>query len=98
MDLLFDWNDEKAEQNLRDHGVDFEDAVAVWNDLFRDEWFDERDSYGEDRWVTVGVTAHGMLTVVYTVRRSAEGEAIWLISAWPSTRTEQDRYSERLRP
>lgn len=98
MDLLFEWHDEKAEQNLRNHGVDFEDALAVWADALRDEWFDEREVYGEDRWVTVGMTSHGMLTVVYTVRRSEEGEVIWLISARPSTRTECERYSERLGP
>ena len=96
MDLLFDWNDEKAEQNVRNHGVDFEDAVAVWDDMLRDEWFDEREAYGEDRWVAIGMTSHGMLTVVYTIRHFAEGEVIWLISAWPSTRTERERYSERL--
>jgi len=98
MDLLFDWNDEKAEQNLHDHGVDFEDAVAVWDDMLRDEWSDEREVYGEDRWVTVGMTSHGMLTVVYTIRHSEEGDVIWLISGRPSTRTECDRYIERLGP
>lgn len=95
MVLALEWDDWKADQNARKHGIDFDDAARVWNDELRVEWIDDREDYGEDRWVTVGETAEGMITVVYTVRRGAEGEAIRIISAWPSTVSERRQYFER---
>ena len=42
--LLFEWDDEKAAVNLKKHGVDFRDAVAVFDDEYRIEWFDAAHS------------------------------------------------------
>ena len=39
----FEWDDEKAATNIRDHeGVAFEQAATAFNDTFAVEWIDER--------------------------------------------------------
>lgn len=84
----FEWGEAKAESNLRKHGVDFADAVRVFDDAFADYRFDVDAGYGEQRMVVVGVAKSALLTVVYTER----GERIRLISARKATKHEQREY------
>ena len=52
MVLDFEWHDAKAEANLRAHGVSFELAKTVFKDPFASEFLDDRQDYGEDRYVS----------------------------------------------
>ncbi|MCI9676488.1 MAG: BrnT family toxin, partial [Lachnospiraceae bacterium] len=38
--LKFEWDDDKNELNLKKHGIDFETAMLVFNDLHRIEIYD----------------------------------------------------------
>ena len=91
--MQFEWHSEKANANLRKHGVSFEDAARVFLDPNRIEAFDGRDSYGEDRWKTVGLVEPAVLAVVYTVRGRG-GEVIRIISARKADSNERSQYRE----
>ncbi len=94
--MLFDWDDNKREKVLRDHGIDFLDAMDVWDDLLRQERLDLRHDYGEDRIQTIGKTRLGVLFVVYTERFTHDGDDITrLISARLAERDEIDQYHTR---
>jgi uncharacterized protein len=87
--LAFDWDDAKAAANLQAHGVSFELAKTVFKDPFAIEFLDDREDYGEDRFVIIGM-AEGqvLLFVAYTER----AERIRIISARRATKNEQDQY------
>lgn len=55
MKLEFEWHEAKAEPNLRAHGVSFELAKKVFRDSFAIERLDDREDYGEERFVIVGL-------------------------------------------
>jgi uncharacterized DUF497 family protein len=40
-DQRFEWRDEKAAENLRNHGVAFAKAVKAFADPFAVEWIDQ---------------------------------------------------------
>ena len=84
--MSFEWDEAKARANVRKHrGVDFADAVAVFEDGAAVTISDE-DSTDEERWVTIGTDAFGrLLVVVFTWR----GTNIRLISARRATRRER---------
>ncbi|MDQ6707507.1 MAG: BrnT family toxin [Acidobacteriota bacterium] len=84
-----EWHDAKAEANLQAHGVSFELATTVFKDPFAIERLDDREDYGEERFVIVGM-AEGevLLFAAYNER----GERIRLISARRATQHEQDDY------
>lgn len=84
----FDWSDVKARGNLKKHGVTFEVARLVFDDPSSLDEIDDRENYGEDRFVITGRANGRMLTVTYTER---EGR-IRIISARKATRREQDDY------
>ena len=78
--------------NLRAHGVSFDLAKAVFNDPFATERLDDREDYGEERFVIVGrVEGNVLLFVAYTERE----EQIRIISARRATQYEQDDYFQQ---
>ena len=67
---FFEWDNDKAEINLRKHGVSFEEACTVFDDAFVITQMDNRKDYGEIRKYTIGTSAKGrVLVVVWTQRR-----------------------------
>ncbi len=88
MDDAFEWDDAKAAENYAKHGVDFETARQVFRDPFAIEVLDDREDYGEDRFVLIGTAEGVLLTVIHTER---DGR-IRLISARHATRPEHDEY------
>lgn len=68
LDEAFEWDDDKAAANLRKHGVTFEDARGVFRDPLAIELVDDREAYGEDRFVLIGMTQSRVLVVVYVLR------------------------------
>jgi uncharacterized DUF497 family protein len=85
-DGAFDWDDAKAAENYAEHGVDFE--TAVFRDPFAVERIDNRENYGEDRFVLIGMAEGVLLTIIHTER----DDRIRLISARRATRHENDEY------
>ncbi len=87
----YQWDPEKAVSNLAKHGVDFADAVGV----FEDEWaltIKEEHVEGEQRFATLGTDfLERVLVVVYTYR----GGKIRLISARGATRNERRAYERK---
>ena len=89
IEMVYQWNRDKAAANLRKHDVDFADAVSVFSDGLAITISDER--FDEERFVTIGLDAFGrVLVVVYTLR----GDEIRLISARKATRQERRQYQE----
>ena len=72
----FEWDSEKEQENVRNHGIYFDAAVQVFDDYYRMERQDDDSSDIEDRWQTMGYFDE-VLFVVYTER----GDLIRIISA-----------------
>ena len=89
--MELEWDAYKAAQNLKKHGVSFEEAELVFYDTGRIEAHDDREDYAEDRWATIGLAYSAVLYVVYTVRYE---ETIRLISARKANANERKQYRE----
>jgi hypothetical protein len=89
--MRFEWDPEKAAENLVNHGVSFEEAATVFFDPLSATGEDPDHSLGENRFVTFGLSAAGRLLVV--AHLEAE-EVIRIISARVVTRAERTIYEE----
>ena len=87
--MQYEWDNGKAANNLRKHGVDFADAIAALEDPNRLEETDTRFIYGEGRIQVIGM-AHGDVLIVIVTQR--DEDICRIISARKATRHEQDRY------
>ena len=91
MALDFEWDPRKAELNLKEHGVSFDEATTVFRDTLSITIADPDHSDSEDRFVDIGMSHRGQLLVVsYTERK----DRIRIISARPPTRAERRSYEE----
>ena len=84
----FEWDSAKAESNLVRHGVSFQAASGVFEDVFAFERCDFVSEPGESRYVITGTVNDIILTVVYKER----GERTRIISARRATKHEQEDY------
>ena len=92
MSLTFEWDEKKADENLRKHGVSFDEAKTVFNDPFSVTIYDPDHSNDEQRYIDIGLSLKGRLIVVSYCER---GETIRLISSREATRKEQRDYEEK---
>ena len=84
------WDPSKAKANYKKHGVRFSDAETVLYDPMALS-FEDEDTVGEQRFVSIGRDAVGnIFVVVYSYR----DETIRLISARRATRKEVRIYEE----
>ena len=93
-DVNVSWDPMKAEANLREHGIAFAEAATVLTDdygLTRED----SDSVGEQRFVSLGMSATGaLLVVVYTHR---EPDTCRVISSWKANKPQRKQYEKRRR-
>jgi uncharacterized DUF497 family protein len=89
--MEFDWAPEKAAQNLRKHGVPFDEAATVFGDFLGITVSDPDHSIVEHRYVTVGRSERGRLLIVSHME---EDERIRIISSRMLTRAERLFYEE----
>ena len=88
IDAIFEWDDAKARRNYNRHGVTFEIARKAFRDPSMVEILDDRENYGEERYLLIGLADGQLLSVIYTVR----SQRVRLISARRANRDEQDHY------
>ncbi|NEQ95313.1 MAG: BrnT family toxin [Cyanothece sp. SIO2G6] len=89
--MQFEWNEKKAEKNLAQHGVSFDEAKTVFDDSRYIDFYDPDHSEDEERYLIVGVSNQGRLLIAsYTER----GNSIRIISAREVTRTEREAYEQ----
>lgn len=74
--------------------MSFEQAVVAFSDTFAVEWIDDREAYGEERTILLGMCLGHLLTVAYTERSGRTR----IISARRATKHEQDAYYRQNAP
>jgi len=87
--MRFEWSSSKAAENERKHGVAFEDAATVFDDVLSSTVADPDHSEGEERFLTFGVAVSGKALVV---AHSEHGDTIRIISSREMTRPERRAY------
>jgi uncharacterized protein len=89
--LEFEWDENKRLININKHGIDFKDALTIFDyDMVIIE--DDRFNYGEQRLIAIGYLDGRIIVVVYTERQ----HIIRIISARKATKYEQRTYFEQI--
>lgn len=92
--MNFEWDPNKAESNLRKHGVSFQEAATVFGDDLGITVYDPDHSKDEDRYITIGWSEQRRILMVSHTDR--EGR-IRIISARELTQSERKDYEEEIR-
>ncbi len=89
--MNFEWDGDKNAANIEKHGIDFSDAMRIFEGPTL-ERVDDRKAYGETRIAAIGIVETRALFVVYTTR----GRTRRVISARKANRHERKAYREAI--
>lgn len=87
--MRFEWDPDKARENLRRHGVSFPASIDAFRDPLGMYEPDRDHSHREERERRIGHLADGKLGVVTFARR---GSTIRIVSARRATKRERHDY------
>ena len=91
--MNFEWDEEKRRTNIIGHGLDFADSWEIFEGPML-TGLDEREDYGEDRWIAIGLLKGIVVVVVFTER--GEG-TIRVISLRKALKHERIKYEQAIR-
>ncbi|CAC5345165.1 MULTISPECIES: BrnT family toxin [Planktothrix] len=91
--MKFEWDEGKNQTNLIKHGFDFTDAYRIFNLPMVVE-LDERENYGEDRFVAIGLLDGRVVVIVYT---EPDDQTIRIISLRKALSYEQKSYEQYIK-
>jgi len=89
--VIYEWDPRKAQRNLREHHIRFDEAATVFIDPLAVTYPDPDHSDDEDREITVGYSAKQRLIFVSHLMRKTGTR---LISARKATRKERKQHEE----
>ncbi|KKO19573.1 MAG: BrnT family toxin [Candidatus Brocadia sp.] len=87
--MEFEWDPNKANANLKKHGISFHEASTVFGDPLALTFNDPDHSIGEHRFLPFGYSGMGQLMVVVHTERHGKTR---IISARCATRQERKIY------
>ena len=90
--MRFEWDEEKNQENIRKHGLDFADAWQIF-DSPRLTTLDTKEDYGEDRFLGMGFLKNFVVVVVYTEPKE---ETTRIISLRKALKHERRQFEETL--
>ena len=88
--MKFIWDRRKNEANIRKHELDFADTYTVFESPML-VGLDEREEYGEDRWIGIGLMENRVVVIVFT---EPEEDTIRVISFRKATTNERNNYEQ----
>lgn len=96
--MQFEWDEAKNQSNIHKHGLDFADAREIFTMPMLIAP-DDREDYGEDRWIAIGLLRSNVVVVVYVQRDQDVIRIISLRKALTHERTEYEQIlKDRLGP
>jgi uncharacterized protein len=85
--MEFEWDNQKAELNLKKHEISFEEASTVFGDNLARIFDDDEYSFDEKRNGIVGYSSNNRLLIISFTER--DGDIIRIISARETTPKER---------
>ena len=96
MELVFDWDENKARRNRVTHKVSFDAAKTVFSVLFLVTFPDEYHSHQDERYISIGTSSKNRIILVVHTEDEEDGTiVIRFISARKATALERKVYEEK---
>lgn len=90
--MQFEWDKQKAGQNLIKHGVAFEEASTVFGDTLSITIYDKMHSIKEDRFITIGMSRS--LRILVVVHADLD-DIVRIISSRVANKSERNQYEPK---
>jgi uncharacterized DUF497 family protein len=89
--MNFEWDPQKNAENMAKHELDFADSPSIFRMPLRVSP-DERQNYGENRWIGLGMLQGRVVVIVFTEPNEQTLRIISLRKALPYERKYYEQY------
>ena len=93
--IRFEWDASKEASNRKKHGVAFEEAQSVFYDDFAVQFFDDKNSEHEERFLILGYSNRSRILLICHCEQES-GNLIRIISARRATSKERKLYKGKI--
>lgn len=87
------WDDKKNKTNIKKHGIDFIDAIEMFQHPLL-TCIDKRKNYEEERWVGIGFLKGIIAAIVYT--EDDINDNVRIISVRKATKDESKKFKKAI--
>lgn len=88
--MRFDWDNHKSQILESSRGYSLEEVAQI----FAGDYVERMKNDDPEQFIAIGYLNNALLSVIYEVRYDDEGEYIWLITYWKSTKREREIYEQ----
>jgi uncharacterized DUF497 family protein len=96
VEIIFDWDEEKAKKNKSKHKISFHEAATIFADPLIATMFDPDHSDEEDRFISIGRSLQGRLLVVSYTERDGITRLISCRKAEPVERRKYEKSDDEI--
>jgi uncharacterized DUF497 family protein len=90
--MRFQFDPGKNREVLRSHGVSLEES----KEIFDQAHLLDRKSDNPEQFRAIGWAGGRLCSVIFEIRKDVDGECYRLITAWKTTKQEEDAYAEQI--
>jgi uncharacterized DUF497 family protein len=88
--MRFDWDETKSQLLKNSRGYTLQQIANI----FRNDYVERIKNDDPEQFIAIGYLNNILLSVIYEIRYDQEGEYIWLITYWKSTKREREIYEQ----
>jgi uncharacterized DUF497 family protein len=90
--MRFDWDNDKSQLLQESRGYSLDEVTVV----LAGEYVEQIKRDDPEQFIAIGYLEKTLLSIIYEIRYDEEGEYIWLITYWNSTKREREIYEQYL--
>lgn len=88
--MRFDWDDRKSQLLEETRGY----TLAEVAEILTGYYVERMKQDNPEQFIAIGYYQNKLISVIYELRYDEEGEYIWLVTYWPSTKRERQIYEQ----
>ncbi|UBF24832.1 hypothetical protein K9N68_24715 [Kovacikia minuta CCNUW1] len=88
--MRFDWDNRKSQVLKQNRGYSLDEISWV----LAGDYVEQVKRDDPQQFIAIGYLGNTLLSVIYEIRYDEEGEYIWLVTYWKSTKREREIYEQ----
>jgi uncharacterized DUF497 family protein len=92
MAARFEFDREKSRTVVRKHGVSLQEAQEIFDQVY----VVDQKSDDPEQFRAIGWCRGRLCSVIYEIKRDSDGEYYRLVTAWKSTKEEEQSYADNV--
>ncbi len=90
--MRFDWDNDKSQLLQETRGYSLDEITVV----LAGEYVEQIKRDDPEQFIAIGYLEETLLSIIYEIRYDEDGEYVWLITYWNSTKREREIYEQYL--